>query len=190
MEVVYTTNIGDCPAAIDRRNGILYINHIKYQELTPFQQKFVYHHEMGHYHLDTDSEIKADAYAFDQLAGTEFRSLKQCLECLTEILDKDNPTLKPRYDALLQRALEWDAANGNEQAQFALNKGLNYYTYIFGMKFGKSEQEKADAYYTKSQADSLYQQSAAASEAQVKQSETMVIFYLIMGLVLALYLLG
>ena len=79
---------------------------------------------MGHYYLNTSSEIEADAYAFDHLAGTEFRSLKQCLRSLSEVLDKNNPTLRPRYEALYRRALKWDAERGNEKAGQELSRRL------------------------------------------------------------------
>lgn len=126
MKTVYTTIapfIQDSPAAVDRTNGILYINPKLYNRLTPFQKKFVKYHELGHYKLQTSDEIAADAYAFDKLAGTEFRSLKQALGCIRQILDDKNPTKKKRYEALYRRALEWDYKNsGNLLAKQELEK--------------------------------------------------------------------
>lgn len=125
MKTVYTTIapfIQDSPAAIDRTNGILYINPILFNRLTPFQKKFVKYHEMGHYKFQTSDEVTADAYAFDQLAGTEFRSLKQALGCINDVLKGNNPTKKMRYDALYKRALEWDYKNaGNLLAKQELD---------------------------------------------------------------------
>ena len=199
MKIVYTTNIGNCPAAIDRTNGILYINPEVQVKLTSFQQKFVYWHEMGHYYLNTNSEIEADAYAFDRMAGTEFRSLKQCLGCLTEILDRDNPTLRPRYDALLRRALQWDAAHGNGKAKKVLSKQatepvplLNYSngSVLWGLvKWGDTAQEKANANYTTAQGISLIEQTIVAGENLLAQTETMNTLYIVLGVVLAIYLL-
>lgn len=100
--------MADTPAAIDRERRVLYINPKLYFKLTPFQQKFVKLHEYGHLNMNTSNEFVADAYAFDRLAGTEFRSLKQCIECLNTILDTNNPGHKVRIDALYERALEWD----------------------------------------------------------------------------------
>lgn len=124
--------MSDTPAAIDRSSGVLYINPRLYNRLTAFQQRFVKLHEMGHYRLQTDDEIKADAYAFDRLAGTEFRSLKQCLACLEDILDVEHiPAHKARYNALYQRALQWDAEHPNKttgkdvQAIYALETLLS-----------------------------------------------------------------
>jgi hypothetical protein len=199
MKVVFTKEIGNSPAAIDRASGILYINPDVQRKLTPFQQKFVYWHEIGHYYLDTNSEIEADAYAFDRLAGTEFRSLKQCLECLTEILDKNNPTLRPRYDALMRRALQWDAAHGNKKAIRILAKqaneptpALNYSngSILWGLvKWGNSATEEANADYTRAQGVSLIKQTLVAGENLLEQTQTMNTLYIVIGVVLAIYLL-
>jgi len=125
MKTVYSTIapfLQDSPAAIDRTNGILYINPKLFNRLTPFQKKFVKYHEMGHYKFQTSDELVADAYAFDQLAGTEFRSLKQALGCINDVLRENNPTKKIRYDALYKRALEWDYKNtGNLLAKRELD---------------------------------------------------------------------
>lgn len=120
MKLIYTTEpfMQDTPAAVNRDTGIIYINPVLYATLTPFQQKFVLQHELGHYRLQTSSELKADAYAFAQLAGTEFRSLKQSLGCISEILGKDNPTRKRRYKALYKRVLAYDYLHyGNKLAK-------------------------------------------------------------------------
>ncbi len=125
MKTIYTTIapfVQNSPAAIDRTNGILYINPKLFNRLTPFQKKFVKHHEMGHYKFQTSDELVADGYAFDQLAGTEFRSLKQALGCINDVLSENNPTKKIRYDALYKRALEWDYKNtGNLLAKRELD---------------------------------------------------------------------
>ena len=125
MKTLYTTIapfIQDSPAAIDRTNGILYINPKLFNRLTPFQKKFVKYHEMGHYKFQTSDELVADAYAFDQLAGTEFRSLKQALGCINDVLKNNNPTKQLRYDALYRRVLEWDYKNtGNLLAKQELD---------------------------------------------------------------------
>ncbi len=125
MKTIYTTIapfVQNSPAAIDRTNGILYINPKLFNRLTPFQKKFVKYHEMGHYKFQTSDELVADAYAFDQLAGTEFRSLKQALGCINDVLKNNNPTKQLRYDALYRRVLEWDYKNtGNLLAKQELD---------------------------------------------------------------------
>ena len=98
----------DTPAAMDRETGQMYINPKRYFALTPFQREFVKLHEKGHYILNTDSEMAADEYAFNHLAGTQFRSLKQCIECLEEILDENLIGHKVRVDHMYQLAMRWD----------------------------------------------------------------------------------
>lgn len=110
LKTVYHSKgeMADTPAAIDRENHILYINPKRYFQLTKFQQKFVKLHEYGHYNLNTDSEIEADTYAFNHLAGSEFRSLKQCIECLEELLDESKIGHKVRIDHMYKLAIQWD----------------------------------------------------------------------------------
>ena len=110
MKTIYKSDgeMFDTPAAVDRDNGILYLNPKLWFKLTPFQRKFVKLHEYGHFYLNTAIEEEADAYAFDRLAGTEFQSLKQCIGCLQTILDEKRPGHRVRMEALYQRALDWD----------------------------------------------------------------------------------
>ena len=113
MKIIYEYDrehpeLQDCPAGTNRYTGHIVINPDLFDQLTPFQQKFTIQHEIGHIQLQTDIEIEADGYAFDQLAGTEFRSLKQCLEFLEGILILD-PINENRIEALRQRAYDWDA---------------------------------------------------------------------------------
>lgn len=119
LRTVYTSTgeMSDTPAAVDRDNHILYLNPKKWFRLTRFQRKFIMQHELGHYYLQTDSELKADEYAFNQLAGSEFRSLKQCIECLEEILDENILGHKVRIDQMYKLAIEWDKNHAH------LNKG-------------------------------------------------------------------
>ena len=110
MKVIYCSrgDMEDTPAAVDRTTGILYINPKRYFKLTPFQRKFVKFHEYGHYNLNTDSELAADEYAFNKLAGSEFKSLQQCIECLEQILDENVIGHKVRIDRMYDLALKWD----------------------------------------------------------------------------------
>jgi len=101
-------DLQDCPAGADQQNSVIVINPDLFNQLTPFQQKFVIKHETGHIALKTNDEIQADAYAFDQLAGTEFRSLKQCIETLETLLMPGDPIVDKRIEALYDRALIWD----------------------------------------------------------------------------------
>ena len=122
LKTIYlsTGEMEDTPAAIDRENGVLYINPKRWFKLTPFQRKFVKYHEYGHLNLDTDSELLADEYAFNKLAGTEFRSLKQCIECLETLLDEKLIGHKVRVDQMYKLATEWDKKHKGDKK---LNKG-------------------------------------------------------------------
>jgi len=122
MKTVWTTDIFPSPAAINRYTGVLYLHPKLFKELTPFQQKFVKWHEIGHYELDTASEIEADKFAFYKLVGTEFKSMRQCIDCLKQILTLANVPSKERVLAMYKLALKWDYDNGNDWAEKELER--------------------------------------------------------------------
>ena len=150
LQTIYTNNydiVGNSPAVIVENDftgdAVIYLNNNVFPKLTPFQQKFVVQHELGHYVLNTDSEIEADTYAFDILAGTEFQSLKQCISAIYDLLPVMNNGRAPRLKSMIENALEWDAENGNEKAAAELykvsamdvNTFLNYFeTNYLGIK--------------------------------------------------------
>ncbi len=96
------------PCACDRQTATIYINPILYSKLPPFERKFWILHEKGHIVLNTADELKADKYAFDKLAGTEWRSLKQMIGALEHLLDSNNSFHQERIDHIYNLALQWD----------------------------------------------------------------------------------
>lgn len=165
LKRIYTNELSGTPAAIDRREGIIYINPTLFNQLTYFEKRFVILHEEGHYYLNTSDEVAADAYAFDRLAGTEFKSLKKTLGTLDKLLVKGNIQRAERIYQLYKRALKWDGDNGNEDAakeyeriknENSLNAVTTSYS-LFGLKlWTKSDpagdaQAKANTEYTLAQ---------------------------------------
>ena len=113
INVVYVydhPDLQDCPIGCIRWERTIYINPTLYFALTPFEQKFWYLHEVGHIELNTNDEVEADAYAFDAMAGTEYRSLKQMVAALDNLLTSPHPEARKRKAALMVRATSWDAA--------------------------------------------------------------------------------
>lgn len=106
--------IGDTPAAVSREDSTIYINPPLYNKLTPFQRKFVLLHELGHYTLNSKNEIDADTFAFKRLAGTQYRSLKQCIAAIADTLEDGNQTKEERYNNIVYQALLWDYQHGNK----------------------------------------------------------------------------
>jgi hypothetical protein len=116
IKIIYDRHhpeLQDCPLGCVRMNGngIIVINPDLFYAMTDFEQRFWLLHEEGHIALDTDSETKADEYAFNQLAGTEFRSLKQMVAALNNLLSDYNPETHVRKKTLMKLALEWDKRN-------------------------------------------------------------------------------
>lgn len=116
FEIQYVDNLPGTSAAIDRKRRIIYINRRKWAILSPFERKFIIEHEKAHALFDTDDEITCDNYAFDQMAGTEWKSLKKSIATLEKLLVRGNHTRASRLYNIYLRALRWDADRGNEQA--------------------------------------------------------------------------
>ena len=175
LEIIYTEDIGNTPAAINRFSGVLYINPAFFPRLTPFQQKFILAHEEGHYYLNTPDEFKADAYAFNKLAGTEFQSLKQIVACLPSVLDVKNIGLKPRYVELYKLACKWDYINNNNLEALEHLKWLNEYGHLDFGQFGfitYSSDTAGDTYYKQQQANALFQQQMQVADIANKNANT------------------
>ena len=100
--------MADTPCACDRATATIYINPILYSRLSPFERKFWIWHEKGHILLNTEDELRADEFAFNKMAGTEWRSLKQMLEALEHLLDETNYYHQERIDHIYRLALKWD----------------------------------------------------------------------------------
>ncbi len=117
MDVIFLDNpVFDSVAVVNRSTGIIMVNAPLFAGYTPFEQRFILLHEEGHYVLDTDCEFTADAYAFDRLAGTEFRSLRQLVATLERTLPFTTREHRERVNAQLRRALKWDYEHGNREA--------------------------------------------------------------------------
>lgn len=101
-------DMADTPCAADRSTHTIYINPKLYKKLSIFEKKFWLWHEKGHIILNTADEIKADTFAFNKLAGTEYRSMKQMIEAAENLLDEHCPYHQQRIDNLYSLAIKYD----------------------------------------------------------------------------------
>ncbi len=129
LKVVHNSSIGNTPAAISREDKTLYINPELFYSFTPFQQKFIILHELGHYTLNTRSELDADTYAFNNIAGTQYRSLKSCIAAIEETLEDGNQTKEQRYNNIVYQALKWDYEHGNKAVYEDLIRAMEICSY-------------------------------------------------------------
>lgn len=113
------------PLACDRSTATIYINPPLYSKLTLFERKFWIWHEKGHIILDTSDEFRADEFAFNKMAGTEWQSLKQMLGAMEKIFDKNNPYHRDRLEHLYKLALEWDKQHPLDYASRKDWEGIN-----------------------------------------------------------------
>lgn len=104
-------DLQNCPCGCIRAEELIVINPVLFYKMRKFDQKFWLLHEEGHIKLDTDDEVQADAYAFDAVVGTEYRSLKQMVAALDALLVNISPEVARRKKELYNKALNWDASH-------------------------------------------------------------------------------
>ena len=117
------------PALADLQEGVITVNTPVFNKYDDFTKRYILLHEKGHIKLNTFNEIAADSYAFDALAGTEPYSLRNSVKALQTALPFTNPVHDERLRTQVIRALEWDAAHGNMDAQKELDE-MNRYAYF------------------------------------------------------------
>ena len=111
IKIIYDSEhpqLQDCPIGCIRHTATIVINPVLFYQLNEFDRKFWLLHEEGHIVLNTDSETLADEYAFNKLAGSEHKSLKQMVKALDTLLDDSNPETEIRKETLYKNALNWD----------------------------------------------------------------------------------
>lgn len=151
----------DTPMGCDRSTKTIFINPKLYSKLTPFEKKFWTWHEKGHIVLDTSDEIAADNYAFDKLAGTEYRSLKQMIEAAESLLDSGHFGHESRIDNLYNRAIQWDKEHPEQKidkatAKFVDRMGTQFNNLVLTMGTLMNTQTQTTFQGTQTKDNSLY----------------------------------
>lgn len=113
-----SSDLQDCPAAVDMDTGDIYINRDVWDKYTESEKQFIIQHELGHYNQQTDSEEDSDLYALRQNFGKVKKSLKSSFSAL----EKAGVKSEKRIGSLWKNALTIDANNGNETARKELAK--------------------------------------------------------------------
>ena len=194
LKIVIDKTIGETPAAVSQSEGIIYINPLMYNRLTPFQKKFVILHEMGHYYLNTRNEIMADAYAFSVLAGTEFQSLKKSVATIDSTLLDSNSTKAKRLHAMKTLVLQWDYNNGNTavKEELDLMQDMIPFTFkVFGVELFKTDSAKEklrlqEAAYIAAQIEDL-QMNNRVLEKNLTSTESKKQLYVVLGILLFVF---
>lgn len=194
LKVVIDKTIGETPAAVSQSEGIIYINPIIYNRLTDFEKKFVILHEMGHYYLNTRDEIKADAYAFSVLAGTEFQSLKKSVATIDNTLLDSNSTKAKRLHAMKTLVLQWDYENGNTAVKEELDLMQDMIPFtlkVFGVELFKTDSAKEklrlqEAAYIAAQIEDL-QASNRILEKNLTSKDTKKQTYIVLGILVFVF---
>lgn len=112
-KVIIVDDLGDTPAKVSRRTGVMYGSRKHLVKLPVEQRLFIFLHEKAHVELQTTSEYEADAQAFKEYANLGY-SLKASVKALTQVLNDKNLEHNYRMYLQLQRAKQYDAThNGN-----------------------------------------------------------------------------
>lgn len=116
MEIVYSDTLVNTPARLLVKEQKILVNAKVWDKLPEPYQKFILAHEEGHFNLKTSSELIADHYAFNKLAGQYQNSLKSMVNTVASILS-ESTNHQMRVKNIYKLALEWDIKNGNSSVQ-------------------------------------------------------------------------
>jgi hypothetical protein len=106
--------IGNSPAAVYRRSGVVVLNPSYKGRLTPQEWCFILLHEMGHIVLQTSNEKAVDEWAFAQYASRG-HSLKASVNALLKSFSFTNPEQIERANLQYQRALHFQKTTPRPQ---------------------------------------------------------------------------
>ncbi len=107
------------PARCNRATATIDINKKVWENLSELQRQWWMEHERGHIILNTGDEIAADAYAFQQVAGSTSYSLIQIINAMKAVVPGWQ---NDRHRAIQIQALQFAARKGSTYAQDLLNK--------------------------------------------------------------------
>lgn len=172
MYFTYWDDLGTTPARVNRFTGEIQINNRYFDNMPEAFQKFIIEHEKGHFLTHTRSELKADQYAFNKLAGSAPRSLKNSVFSISRVLSFRNPDHRERLIAMIKLALEYDYNNnGNTTAKSALDQ-LN--EMLDSQKFNSLYMEKDNSYFDAKFGDSefndLYDNAGGRAKRQANRA--------------------
>lgn len=108
MFFTFSDNIGNTPARVNRSTGEVLLNSKVWDGLSKPYKAFIVGHEIGHFERQTTSELEADHFAFELIAGTFPESLKNTVRVLYDVLPYTNPTHGLRLLNMYRLALCYD----------------------------------------------------------------------------------
>jgi len=106
-QVVWENDLGNTPAKVNRRTGVMYLSKKHMAALPKELRLFIMLHEMAHVELQSTNEMEVDAWAFKKYADMGY-SLKASVKALTGILNDQNPEHWLRMGLQLERAKAYD----------------------------------------------------------------------------------
>lgn len=112
------------PAKCNIKTGVITLNDLVWNKLTPLEQQYWLAHEEGHIRTRGGSEVEADIYAFKRVAGSQPYSLRDIRRSMQKIIatNPNAPEAKARIDNNMRLSLQMAADRGSESAKQLLIK--------------------------------------------------------------------
>lgn len=121
----YKSDMGNNPASVNIRKGVVYINRDMWTRLTPYERAIILLHEEGHYRNKSIDEIQADIYAINAYLA-EANTPKKRAELLNTIF-KIVPDDKRKVE-FIKNLMQYESVARNTPHSVAMYKTLSEYS--------------------------------------------------------------
>lgn len=121
----YKSDMGNNPASVDIRKGIVYINRDMWTRLTPYERAIILLHEEGHYRNKSVDEIQADIYAINAYLKDADTPQKrsELLNTIFKIVPDDK-----RKVEFVKNLLQYESVARPSEQSVAMYKTLSEYS--------------------------------------------------------------
>ncbi len=120
----YKSDMGNNPASVNIRKGVVYINRDMWTRLTPYERAIILLHEEGHYRNKSIDEIQADIYAINAYLA-EANTPKKRAELLNTIF-KIVPDDKRKVE-FIKNLMQYESVARNTPHSVAMYNALSEY---------------------------------------------------------------
>lgn len=121
----YKSDMGNNPASVDIRKGVVYINRDMWTRLTPYERAIILLHEEGHYRNKSVDEIQADIYAINAYLKDADTPQKrsELLNTIFKIVPDDK-----RKVEFVKNLLQYESVARPSEQSVAMYKTLSEYS--------------------------------------------------------------
>lgn len=126
----YADNMGNNPASVNIRTGVVTLNRDMWEKLTDYEKAIILLHEEGHYINNTLNEIKADIYCIEQYMSRSTSPTKRqnLFKTVFKLVPDDNRKIE-----FVKNLFRYDADCNNNQSSKKMLQELDTYTANFAV---------------------------------------------------------